>query len=298
MRQGRRYCRCRARHPVSLRWRNLRSLEDVARLWWSWRRGLACCWRLRHESSTGKLSTGVKQRCSAELGRLACVAALAGDGCGGAWWMRAMRCGMRCSMRCGHCSRCARRLWACSDALVVGRCVAVSAVADGLASIHGKIKSHITNVVDALKSGSNSTTIGAVSGALRTSDPSNSYKMAPVSKLAAAANARNASLALTSVWGNAMQTARSAITAARGDAGARAKAGGAGPGVAGGKAGSGAGDTRAFAGRKGPQQGDMGERRGAGAGKAGGAGGAGGGGGRPDGAVETRRPMMMSTPGN
>jgi hypothetical protein len=59
----------------------------------------------------------------------------------------------------------------------------VAAVSDGFANIHGKITSHISSVVDALKGG-NSTQVGRVSGALRTSDPSASYKMTPVSLLA------------------------------------------------------------------------------------------------------------------
>lgn len=60
----------------------------------------------------------------------------------------------------------------------------VAAMSDSIATIHGKIKSHISSVVDALKGGSNSTQVGRVSGALRTSDPSASYKMMSVSQLA------------------------------------------------------------------------------------------------------------------
>ena len=46
----------------------------------------------------------------------------------------------------------------------------VATVTNELANLHGKIKTHIGSVVDALKVGSNTTSIGKVSGALRTSE--------------------------------------------------------------------------------------------------------------------------------
>jgi len=62
----------------------------------------------------------------------------------------------------------------------------VTAMVDGVQNLHDKMKTHINNVVDALKTGSsrNSTSIGTVSGALRTSDPRNSYTMTPLSSMA------------------------------------------------------------------------------------------------------------------
>lgn len=48
----------------------------------------------------------------------------------------------------------------------------VAAVADGIKNLHNKIKSHVNNVVDALKSGSNSTAVGPISGDLSFPPPS------------------------------------------------------------------------------------------------------------------------------
>lgn len=60
----------------------------------------------------------------------------------------------------------------------------VAAVVDGVTSFHNKIKTHVNKVVDALKANSNSTAVGAVSGALKTSDPSASFKMSTLGQAA------------------------------------------------------------------------------------------------------------------
>jgi len=60
----------------------------------------------------------------------------------------------------------------------------VAAVVDGVTSIHNKIKTHVSKVVDALKSSSNSTAVGSISGALKTSDPSASFKMSTLGQAA------------------------------------------------------------------------------------------------------------------
>merc|ERR1719197_1265118 len=67
----------------------------------------------------------------------------------------------------------------------------VSAVVDSVASIHNKIKTHVNNVVDALK-GSNSTAVGTISGAPRTSDPTSSFKMTTLGQAAGRAKGAGA----------------------------------------------------------------------------------------------------------
>merc|ERR1712216_1088247 len=60
----------------------------------------------------------------------------------------------------------------------------VASVTSGLADLHGKIKTHIGSVVGALSVGSNTTSIGKVSGALRTSDPSSATTFSPMRQVA------------------------------------------------------------------------------------------------------------------
>ena len=168
----------------------------------------------------------------------------------------------------------------------------MAAATDALNSIHGKIKSHINKVVDALKTGSNSTKLGAVSGALLTGDVSKARNVVPVSQIVK--NATNTLNAMAARWaGMAPGVAAGAVPRT-----------GLGKGLA--------APAKPFATRstsygklpastsygKLPASGTRGGQR-AGAGGDGQRAGAGDGSMRPDGAVETRRGrMMMPAPGN
>jgi len=150
--------------------------------------------------------------------------------------------------------------------------VAVAALTDGLKNVHGQIKQHIDSVVDAIKSRSNSTKLGAVSGALLTGDVSKARNMVPVSQIV-----KNATKTLTAmqarVPGSMFSTRASAYGKMPATMGARCVQGPKG------------------AGRSGSERGSKGSAASAGRG--------GDGSRRPDGSVETRRGrMMMPAPGN
>ncbi len=152
----------------------------------------------------------------------------------------------------------------------------MAAATDALNSIHGKIKSHINKVVDALKTGSNSTKLGAVSGALLTGDVSKARNLVPVSQIVK--NATNTLTAMKARWGAAAPGATSGNVLGKGLAA---------PGQP--------FATRAASYGKVPALGTRGGQRSAGAGAKGDHDGSR----RPDGAVETRRGrMMMPAPGN
>jgi len=154
----------------------------------------------------------------------------------------------------------------------------VTAMVDGVQNFHDKMKTHINSVVDALKAGSNSTQIGAVSGALKTSDPRNSYKMAPLATMAA----RNGSSSIV----NMMSTTKTAIKQSKsqfGQGGKKSKS------PFGGSFGKQGPPLPGFGKKQGPPLPPSTRALSYGkvAGKMPGAG--------PGGSVETRRPMMMGS---
>lgn len=149
--------------------------------------------------------------------------------------------------------------------------VAVAALTDGLKNVHGKIKQHIDSVVDAIKSRSNSTKLGAVSGALLTGDVSKARNMVPVSQIV-----KNATKTLTAMQARVPGSMFSTRASAYGKMPAMGARGVEGP---------------TGAGRSGSDRGSKGAVASVGRG--------GDGSRRPDGAVETRRGrMMMPAPGN